>query len=75
MDVIEGAKPISSQLAAAAGLLTMLLVAMTAMEGPLMRQDLTVNGTGAMDSPFADEPGFLCSIGGKIVSWISVGAA
>ncbi|MPR05504.1 hypothetical protein [Microvirga tunisiensis] len=75
MDVIEGAKPISSQLAAAAGLLTMLLVGMSAMEGPLTRQDLAVNGTGAMESPFADEPGLLCSIGGKIVNWIRVEAA
>ena len=75
VDVIEGAKPISSQLAAAAGLLTMLLVAMSAIEAPVMRQDLAVNGTGAMESPFADEPGLLCSIGGKIVSWIAVEAA
>jgi hypothetical protein len=75
VDVIEGAKPISSQLAAAAGLFTMLLVAISAIEAPVMRQDLAVNGTGAMESPFADEPGLLCSIGGKIVSWIAVEAA
>jgi len=75
MDVIEGAKPISSQFAAAAGLLTMLLVAMSAMECPLTQQDLTVDGTGPMGSPFADEPGLLCSIGGQIVSWIAVEAA
>jgi hypothetical protein len=72
MDIIEGVKPISSQFAAAAGLLTMLLVAMSAMECPLPRQDLAVNGTGAMGGPFADEPGLLCSIGGKIMSWVSV---
>jgi hypothetical protein len=75
MNVIEGAKPISSQFAAAAGLLTMLLVAMSAMECPLTRQDLAVNGMGAMEPPVADEPGLLCSIGSKIVSWISVEAA
>lgn len=75
MDVIEGAKPISSQFAAAAGLLTMLLVAMSAMDCPITRQDPAVNETGAMGSPFADEPGLLCSIGGKIVSWISVETA
>jgi hypothetical protein len=75
MDVIESAKPISSQFAAAAGLLTMLLVAMSAMECPLTRQDLALNGMGATGSSFADEPGMLCSIGGKIVSWISVEAA
>jgi hypothetical protein len=75
MDVIEGAKPISSQFAAAAGLLTMLLVAMSAMECPLPRQGLAVNGTGTMGSPFTDEPGLLCSIGSKIVSWIGVEAA
>ena len=75
MDVIEGAKPISSQFAAAAGLLTMLLVAMSAMDCPLTRQDLTVNGPGTMGSLFANEPGLLCSIGGMIVSWISVETA
>jgi hypothetical protein len=75
MDVIESAKPISSQFAAAAGLLTMLLVAMSAMEGSLTRQDLAVDGTGTMESPFADETGLLCSIGGKIVSWIAFEAA
>jgi hypothetical protein len=48
---------------------------MSAMECPLTRQNLAVSGTGAMESPFADKPGLLCSIGGKIVSWISVEAA
>ena len=75
MDVIEGAKPISSQLPAAAGLLTMLLVAMSAVEAPITRQDPMVSGTGAMESPVADKTGLLCSISGKIVSWISVEAA
>ena len=75
MDVIESAKPISSQFAAAAGLLTMLLVAMSAVECPLTRQDLAISGTGTMGSPFSDEPGLLCSIGGKIVSLISGEAA
>jgi hypothetical protein len=75
VDVIEGAKPISSQLAAAAGLLTMLLVAMSAMEAPLTRQDLPNSGTGKMERRPANEPGFLCSIGGKLVSWITVEAA
>jgi hypothetical protein len=73
-DVVEGAKPISSQLAAAAGLLTMLLVAMSAMEAPLTRQDFPLNGTGEMESPSAGEPGVLCSIGDRIVSWIAVEA-
>jgi hypothetical protein len=75
IDIIEGAKPISSQFAAAAGLLTMLLVAMSAMECPLPRQDLAVDGTGKMGNLSADEPGLLCSIGGKIVSWLAVEAA
>jgi hypothetical protein len=75
VEVIEGAKPISSQLPAAAGLLTMFLVAMSAVEAPITRQDPAVNGTGAMESPVADKPGLLCSIGSKIVSWISVEAA
>jgi hypothetical protein len=53
----------------------MLLVAMSAMECPLPRQDLAVDGTGKMGNLSADEPGLLCSIGGKIVSWLAVEAA
>ena len=75
VEVIEGAKPVSSQLAAAAGLLTMLLVAMSAMEVPMARQDFPIHRMGEMESPPANEPGLLCSIGGKIVSWITVEAA
>ena len=71
-DVIEGAKPIGSQLAAAAGLLTMLLVAMSAVDAPLPRQDFAIDATGEIERPHREEPGLLCSIGGKIVSWIAV---
>ncbi len=75
VDVIEGAKPIRSQLAAAAGLLTMLLFAMSAMEGPLTQQDFPVNGMSKMENAPTDEPGLLCSLGGKIVSWIAAETA
>jgi hypothetical protein len=74
-DIIEGTKPISSQLAVAAGLLSMLLVAMSTMEAPLTRQDFPINGTGEMQASPADELGLLCSIGGKLVSWIAVEAS
>jgi hypothetical protein len=74
-DVIEGAKPIGSQLAAAAGLLTMLLVAMSAVDAPLPRQDFAIDATGEIEGPHREEPRPLCLIGGKIVSWIAVEAS
>jgi hypothetical protein len=74
-DVIEGAKPIGSQLAAAAGLFTMLMVAMSAMDASLPRQDFAIDATGGVERPHPEEPGLLCSIGGKIGSWIAVEAS
>ncbi|WP_046869250.1 hypothetical protein [Microvirga massiliensis] len=75
IDVIDDAKPIGSQLAAAAGLLITVLIAMSAVEAPMQEQDLQVDGIGAIESPSADGPGLLCSIGGTIMSWIAVDAS
>jgi hypothetical protein len=72
---IEGAKPIGSQLAGAAGLLTILLVAMSAVKAPMPRQDVRTVEVVEKESSPAQETGLLCSIGGKIVSWIAVEAS
>jgi hypothetical protein len=74
-DVIEAANRSDPQLAAATGLLTMLLIAMSIIEAPLPRQDFAVDGTGEVERPFPHEPGLLCSIDGKIVSWVAVEAS
>jgi hypothetical protein len=71
---IEGAKPIGSQLAGAAGLLTVLLVAMSAVEAPMPRQDVRIVEVVGKESSPVQEASLLCSIGGKIVSWIAVEA-
>ncbi len=73
VDVIAAARPIGPQLTAAAGLLTMLLVAMSAVEGPLPRPDYAVDGKSEVEHPLPDEPGLLCSIGGRIVNWAAEG--
>jgi hypothetical protein len=75
VDVMDSAKPIGSQLAAAAGLFTMLLVAMSAVEAPMPRQPPYADATREMESPSAHEPGLLCSIGGKFRNWIAVEAS
>jgi hypothetical protein len=75
VDVINGAKPIGRELTGAAGLLTLLLVAMSAMEAPFPRQDFHVDRTGEMESPSAHEPGLLCSIGGTILNGIAIQAS
>lgn len=75
VDVVEGAKPISSQLGAAAGLLTMLLVAMSAVEAPMPRHLLHAEATIGTEVSSSDGLGLLCSIGGKFKNWISVEAS
>jgi hypothetical protein len=67
---IEGAKPTSSQLAGAAELLTILLVAMTAVRAPMPRQDVRIVEVVEKESSPALEAGLLCSI----VNWIAVDA-
>jgi len=74
-EVSAGARPIGSQLAIGVGFLTMLLVAMSAVEEPILHQDLHVDRAGEMERPPAREPGLLCSFGGEIVSWMTVEAS
>jgi hypothetical protein len=69
-DVVGRSKPIGSQLAGSTGLFTVLLVAMSAMESPLPRQDFVVEEKGDIERSLPDEPGLLCAISGTIVSWI-----
>ena len=75
VDVIDGARPVGSQLAIAAGILTVLLSAMSLAEAPMLRQDLHINEAENTGSLAKDEPGFLCSIGGKVKDWVSVEAS
>jgi hypothetical protein len=75
VDVIAGVKPIGSQLAVAAGLLAMVLVAMSTVEAPMQSQDLLGDALTQAQRLPTDTPGLLCSIRGKIVSWISVEAS
>jgi hypothetical protein len=75
VDVIDGARPVGSQLTIAAGILTVLLVAMSLAEAPMLRQDIHINEAESTGSLSKDEPGFLCSIGGKVKDWVSVEAS
>jgi hypothetical protein len=51
VDVIDGARPIGSQLAVAGALLTVLLVAMTSVEAPMARHALYSDGQGKIERP------------------------
>jgi hypothetical protein len=75
VDVIDGARPVGSQLAIAAGVLTVLMSAMSLAEAPMLRQDVHVNEAESTGSLSKDEPEFLCSIGGKVKDWVSVEAS
>jgi hypothetical protein len=75
VDVIDGARPVGSQLAIAAGILTVLMSAMSLAEAPMLRQDFHINEAENTGSLAKDEPGFLCSIGGKVKDWVSVEAS
>jgi hypothetical protein len=77
VDVIDGAKPIGSQLSVAAGLLSMLLAAMTTMETPVQPHDPVANGAGATEvsEPSVSGPGPLCLIGEKVKDWNGVTAS
>jgi hypothetical protein len=75
VDVIDGARPVGSQLAIAAGILTVLMSAMSLAEAPMLRQDVHINEAESTGSLAQDEPGFLCSIGGKVKDWVSVEAS
>jgi hypothetical protein len=75
VEVIDSAKPVRSQFAVAAGLLTMLLVAMSAMEPPMQPQHLYATEASDMEGPPAQDPKMLCSIGDRIRGWIGVTAS
>ena len=75
LDAIDGARPVGSQLAIAAGILTVLMSAMSLVEGPMLRQDLHINEAESTGSLSKDEPGLLCSIGEKVKDWVSVEAS
>ena len=75
VDVIDGARPVGSQLAIAAGILTVLMSAMSLAEAPMLRQDIHINEAESTGSLSKDERGFLCSIGGKVKDWVSVEAS
>jgi hypothetical protein len=75
VDVIDGARPVGSQLAIAAGILTVLLGAMSLAEAPMLGQDFHINEPENTGSLAKDEPGFLCSIGGKVKDWVSIEAS
>ena len=75
VDVIDGARPVGSQLAIAAGILTVLLVAMSLAEAPMLRQDIHINEAESTEAFPRTNRGFLCSIGGKVKDWVSVEAS
>jgi hypothetical protein len=70
VDVIDGARPIGSQLAVAGALLTVLLVAMTSVEAPMVRHDPYSDGQGQIERP--SPPALLCSYSGNLRDWIVV---
>jgi hypothetical protein len=71
VDVLEGAKPIGSQFAVAAGLLTVLMVAMSAMEEPIRPQYLYATDVSGLEGPSAPALGPPCLIGEKVRDWIA----
>ena len=72
VDVMDGAKPIGSQLVAASVLFTALLAGMSAMDVPMEPRDLYVAGRSEAGSLPAQEAGLLCSIGDKVRGWITI---
>jgi hypothetical protein len=75
VNVMDGAKPVGSQLVVAAGLLTVLLAAMSSMEAPMRRHDIHADGPSQTEGRSVSEPGLLCSIGGKFRDWFAVTAS
>ena len=64
VDVIDGTRPIGSQLAVAAALLSVLLVAMTSVDAPMARHDPYGDGRGQIERP--SPPALLCSYSGNL---------
>jgi hypothetical protein len=75
VDIVDGARPIRSQFAVAAGLFTVLLVAMSAIEPPMQPQHLYATEASGMERPPAQDSKLLCSIGDRIRGWIGVTAS
>jgi hypothetical protein len=75
VDIVDRAKPIGSQFAVAAGVLTVLLVAMSAMEVPMQPHELSAAGARDVESPSIQESGLLCSISERFRGWIAVTAS
>ena len=76
IDVIEGAKPISTQLSVATGLFAVLLIAMSAVATPMRPQDPVAGdaqATGMEES--SSGQGRWCLSGNKLSDRITVGAA
>jgi hypothetical protein len=66
-DTIASAKPIGSQLGVTAGLLIMLLIALSAMEAPMLSRDAYVNRAGEAEST-SPNASWLCMIGEQLWS-------
>jgi hypothetical protein len=48
---------------------------MSAMEAPMQRQNLYLDGVQEMERPSGEEPGLLCFLGGTLRSWMTVEAS
>jgi hypothetical protein len=77
IDVIEGAKPISTQLSVATGLFAVLLIAMSAVATPMRPQDPVAGDAQAtgMEESSSSGQGPWCLSGNKVRDWIAVVAA
>jgi hypothetical protein len=77
IDVIEGAKPISTQLSVATGLFAVLLIAMSAVATPMRPQDPIAGDTQAtgMEESSSSGQGPWCLSANKVRDWIAVVAA
>ncbi len=77
VDVIDGAKPIGTQLSVTAGLFAVLLVAMSAVAAPIRPQDRVPRDAEAIgiEEPSTLGQGPWCVIGNKVKDWIAVAAA
>ena len=73
--VIDGAKPIGSQLSVAAGILAILLVAMSAVAQPMQPPGVVDGRPEATGSTEPSVAGPLCLISVKIKDWIAVTAS
>ena len=77
VDVIDGAKPIGTQLSVATSLFAVLLIAMSTVAAPIQPQDPVAGDAQAigMEEPSLSGPGPWCLFGNKVRGWIAVAAA